>query len=63
MHYSGGGAAKGASLALETLSGVSVRNDGLICISLTVHPMLIHIYLFFRKIIIHYNMHYNVNKA
>jgi len=31
----GGVLAKGASLALETISGVSVRNDGLIYISLT----------------------------
>lgn len=40
------GAAKGASPALETMSGVSVRNDDLICVSLSVHSMLIHIYLF-----------------
>lgn len=37
-----GGAAKGAS---ETISGVSVRNDDLICVSLTLCSVLIHIYL------------------
>lgn len=57
-----GGAAKGASLALETMSGVSVRNDDLICISVTVRFMFIHIYPFFKEII-RCNIHYNINKA
>ncbi len=60
MHY--WGAAKGASLALEAMSGVSFRNDDLICISLTVHSMLIHIYPFFKETI-RCNIHYNINKA